>query len=190
MKGKIKWIMIAVIVVILLIVATIITINELGLQYQIEEIKEYNYFVLTKEGKYGVIDKSGNVVIEPQYMIVQIPNPSKPIFICVNSYNQETKDYETTVYNEKNEVILKEYQNIQAISIDTNVETVPYEKSVVTYQKDGKYGLLTLEGKQITKPIYEKISSIDYKEGTFLVTKDGKHGVINMKGKVIIDNKY
>ena len=190
MNGKVKWIIIAIITIIIIAIAVSITINELQFHYKIEEIKEYNYFVLIENGKYGVIDKEGNNIIEPNYMAVQIPNPSKPIFVCISSYNQETKNYETTVYNEKREKIFEKYQNIQAIPIDTNIETNPYEKSVLTYKENGKYGLITLDEKVVTKPIYEEVTSINYKEGTFLVKQDEKLGVINMKGKVIIPNEY
>ncbi len=190
MKGKLKWIILLAIIVAIAVIATIIVINELSLQYNIEEIKEYNYFLFTQNSKYGVIDKSGNIIIEPKYIAIQIPNPSKPVFICISDYNQETKNYESEVLNNNAQKILTDYQNVQAITIDTNIEASHYEKSVLTYEKDGKIGLITLEGKVITKPIYEEISSINYKEGTFLVKKDGKAGVINMKGKVIIKNEY
>lgn len=190
MNGKVKWIILAIIAIIIIAIAAVITINELQFHYKIEEIKEYNYFVLIQDGKYGVIDKQGNNIIEPNYMAVQIPNPSKPIFVCISSYNQETKNYETTVYNEKAEKIFQKYQNVQAIPIDTNIETNPYEKSVLTYKENGKYGLVTLNEKIVTKAIYDEITSINYKEGTFLVKQDEKLGVINMKGKVIIPNEY
>ena len=190
MKGKVKWIIVGILILVVVSIAAIMIINEMQLNYTIEEITEYNYFVLIENEKYGVMDKYGNVIIEPSYEAVQIPNPSKPIFVCVNSYHQDTKEYETTVYNEKREEILTEYQNVQAIPIDTNIETNPYEKSVLTYKKDGKYGLITLEGKEITKPIYDQSSSIHYKEGTFLVKQDQKVGVVNMKGKIIIPIEY
>ncbi len=190
MKGKLKWIILAVIVSLIAVVTVIIVMNELGMQYTIEEIKEYNYFVLTENSKYGVIDKNGNVIIEPNYIAIQIPNPSKPVFICISDYNQEAKNYETKVFNDTGTQIFTDYENVQAISISTNIDSSHYEKSVLSYQKDGKYGLITLDEKVITKPIYDEISSINYKEGTFLVKKDEKVGVINMKGKVIIKNEY
>ena len=174
MKGKLKWIILAVIILLIAVVTAIIVINELSMQYDIEEIKEYNYFVLTEKSKYGVIDKNGNVIIEPNYIAIQIPNPSKPVFICVSSYNQENKTYETTVFNDSGTQIFTDYEAVQAISISTNIDSSPYEKSVLSYQKDGKYGLITLEGKVVTKPIYDEISSINYKEGTFLVKQDRK----------------
>lgn len=114
MKGKIKWIILGLLVILIIAVVAVIVINEMQLQYEVAEVKEYNYFVLTQEGKNGVIDKNGNVIIEPNYIAVQIPNPSKPIFVCFNDYNQESQTYETTVYNEKGEQILTNYQNVRS----------------------------------------------------------------------------
>ncbi len=193
MKGKLKWIIIAIIILLIAVATTItfiLVMDKLDMQYTIEEIKEYNYFVLTEASKYGVIDKNGKVIIKPNYIAIQIPNPSKPVFICISSYDQETKTYETQVLDDTGNPIFTDYENVQAIPISTNIDSSPYEKSVLSYQKDGKYGLITLEGKAVTKPIYDEISSINYKEGTFLVKKDGQAGVINMKGKEIIKNEY
>lgn len=114
MKGKIKWIILGIIAILILVSIAVIVINEMQLQYEVAEIKEYNYFVLEKEGKSGVIDKNGNVIIEPNYMAVQIPNPSKPIFVCFSDYNQENQNYETAVYNEKGEQILTNYQHVRS----------------------------------------------------------------------------
>lgn len=190
MNKKIRWIIIGIVAVIVIAISIMAIINEVQLHYKVEEISEYNYFTLEQNQKYGVIDRNGNIVIEAEYEAVQIPNPSKAIFVCVKEYNENTKEYETVVYNEKKEVLLPNYKNIQAISIYTNVNSTPYEKSVLTYKENGKYGLINLEGKQITKPVYDEISSINYKEGTFLVKQNELEGIINMKGKVIIKCEY
>ena len=190
MKEKIKWIIIAIIIITIIIVGAVLIVNEMQLSYKIEEIKEINYTTVIHDEKYGVIDKKGNVIIEPIYDAVQIPNPSKPVFICIGDYNKETKQYKTKVFNDKLEQLFQNYDNIEVIPIQTNIETTPYEKSTLICQKDGKYGLVNLEGKEITKPIYEEISSIDYKEGTFAIKQDGKMGVINLKGKVIVKPEY
>lgn len=189
MNKKIRWIIIA-LVIIVVAIGIIAVINEMSLHYKIDEINEYNYFVLEQNSKYGVINKNGNIVIEANYEAVQIPNPSKPVFVCIKNYNQETKEYETVVYNEKKEEIFGEYKNVQAISIFTNINSTPYEKSVLTYKENEKYGLINLNGKIITKPIYDEISSVNYKEGTFLVKQNGLEGIINIKGKVIIKCEY
>ncbi len=190
MNKKIRWIIIAFIIIMIVIVGIIAVINEIGLHYKIDEISEYNYFVLEKDNKCGVIDKNGNIVIEANYEAVQIPNPSKPVFVCIENYNQETKEYETVVYNEKKEEIFTEYKNVQAISIFTNINSTPFEKSVLTYKENEKYGLINLNGKITSKPIYDEISSVNYKEGTFLVKQNGLAGVINVKGKVVIKCEY
>lgn len=190
MNKKIRWIIIGIVAVIIIAISIMAIINEVQLHYKVEEISEYNYFTLEQNQKYGVIDKNGNIVIEAEYEAVQIPNPSKAIFVCVKEYNENTKEYETVVYNEKKEVLFSNYKNVQAISIYTNVNSTPYEKSILTYKENGKYGLINLEGKQITKPVYDEISSINYKEGTFLVKQNELEGIINMKGKVIIKCEY
>lgn len=189
MKGKIKW-MIGIVMLAIIIVATVVIINELQYAYKIEQIKEVNYVTLVQEEKYGVIDKQGNIIIEPAYNGIQIPNPSKPVFICIGEYNKETKEYDMKAFNDKGEQLFKDYDKIEAISIETNIETTPYEKSTLAYRKDGKYGLIDLEGKVITEPIYEEITSMHYKEGTFIVKQEEKLGVINLKGKEVVKPEY
>lgn len=190
MKEKIKWIIIALVIIAIIVVATIFIVNEIQLSYKIEEIKDINYTILVSNEKYGVIDKTGNIVIEPTYDAVQIPNPSKPIFVCIGNYNKETKQYKTQVFNDKKEQLFQNYETVEAIPIKTNIDISPYEKSTLIYKQNDKYGLINLEGKEITKPIYEEIISIDYKEGTFAVKENEKIGVINLKGKTIIKPEY
>lgn len=190
MKKKIKWIIIGIIIVAIIAIAIALVINEMGFYYKVEEITEINYTTLVQKEKYGVIDKAGNIVVEPIYDAVQIPNPSKPVFVCIGNYNEDTKEYETKVFNDKNEQLFQEYETVEVIPIETNIETTPYEKSSLIYKKNGKYGLVDLEGKEITEPIYDEINSINYKEGTFTIKLDGKVGVINLNGKVIIKPEY
>ena len=190
MNKKIRWIIIGIVAVIIIAISIMAIINEVQLHYKVEEISEYKYFTLEQNQKYGVIDRNGNIVIEAEYGAVQIPNPSKDIFICIKEYNQDTKEYATVVYNGKKEEILSNYNNVQAVAIFTNINSTPYERSVLTYKENGKYGLIDLQGKEITKPIYDEISSINYKEGTFLVKQNEQEGIINMKGKTIIKCEY
>ena len=190
MKSKIKWIIIGIVILVAIVALVLFIVNRMSYSYTVEEVKEFNYNILTKNERYGVINKNGEVVVEPIYDTVQIPNPSKPVFICMSDYNTETKEYKTTVLNDQKEILFSEYESVQAIPAEATLDGVPYEKSVLQYKQDGKYGLINLEGKVITKPIYEQISSINYKEGTLLVKQDGKFGAINMKGKVVIKPEY
>ena len=89
MNKKIRWIIIGIVAVIIIAISIMAIINEVQLHYKVEEISEYNYFTLEQNQKYGVIDKNGNIVIEAEYEAVQIPNPSKAIFVCVKKYNEK-----------------------------------------------------------------------------------------------------
>lgn len=189
-KGKTKWIGIIILAIVLISAFTIFFIRQSKYHYEVEKVTSFEYSILQKNGKYGVIDKQANIILEPQYDVIQIPNPSKPVFICMNEYDKQQKQYKIHVFNEKAEPILTNYENVQAIPLDTGIDEVPYEKSVLQYFENGKYGLIDFQGKQITKPIYDKISSMNYQEGTFLVKQNGKVGAINLKGTTIIKPEF
>lgn len=150
---------------------------------QIEE-KDYKYFSVYSDGKYGVINENGELIIQNIYDTVTVPNPTKPVFIC------KKQDGTIDILNENNEKIFTKFEKTQAIETNGIETNAPYEKSLLKYEKDGKFGLINFEGKAITKPIYEEISSVKYKEGEILAKKDGKYGVINNKGKVLIPFEY
>lgn len=158
-------------------------IQEKNKKYEIETISEYKYFVLKENDKYGVIDAKGNKIIEAKYENVKIPNPEKPVFICYEGEN-------TKVINENGEEIFTEYQNIEPLRLKNILSDLMYEKSILKYSKDGKYGIIDLSGKKITNAIYEDIDTLQFKEGELLVKKDGKYGVINIKGATIVKAQY
>ena len=122
--------------------------------------------------------------------MVIVPNNEKGVFICTYDINYENGTYKTKILNEKNEEIFTKYENIEPLRLKNISSDLMYEKSVLKYSKDGKYGIINLEGKKLTKPIYEEIDTFQYKEGELLVKKDGKYGVINIKGKPLVKNKY
>ena len=158
--------------------------------YDIEQVSHIEYNTINVDNRYGVIDGKGNIIIDPNYDVIQIPNPAKPIFVCMSEYNTETKEYKTKVLNDKKEQILTGYESVQAIPTETTADGVPFEKTVLKYKKDGKYGIVNIEGKEITKPIYDEISAIPYKEGMLIVRQADKKGIININGVQVIDVEY
>lgn len=190
-KKKVIVFIVLVLIIIALAVSLIIYFSERAKYiFDVEYVSNIEYNIIEKDGSYGVIDGDGNIVVEPTYNVIQIPNPSKPLFICMSNYNTETKEYETKVLNEKREQIITGYSNVQAIPTDSTADGVPYENTVLKYKKDGKYGIISTEGEEITEPIYEDISAVTYKEGMLLVKENGKYGVININGKVVIKPEY
>lgn len=191
--NKKKIIILIIIILIIAIIATFLImyfLKRAKYVYDVVDVSEIKYNVIRVDGKSGVIDDNGNVIIEPNYNVIQIPNPSLPVFICMSNYNTEKKEYETKVLNDKKEQIITGYQTVQAIPVETTNDGIPFENTVLKYKKDGKFGLIDLEGKEITDPIYDDISSVTYKEGMLLVKQDGKTGVININGVQVIDTEY
>lgn len=154
-----------------------------------EEINQRQYF-LDFDEKYGVINKDGEEIIDTNFDMIQIPNPSKDIFVCMSNYNAETGSYETKIYNKNREELFTDYEKVEAISRQESLDNIPYEKSVLKYKENGKYGLINLSGKKITKPIYDDIQALEYKEGMLTVKKNDKFGIININGDEIIKVKY
>ncbi len=190
-KKKLIIIGILILVIIAIVVSLIIYFsNRAKYVFDVEYVSNIEYGTVRIDDKYGVIDGNGNIVIEPTYNVIQIPNPSKPVFVCMSNYNTEAKEYETKVLNEKREQIITGYSNIQAIPANSTADGIPFENTVLKYKKDNKYGLMSLEGKEITDAIYDEIASITYKEGMLLVKQDGKYGIININGKIVIKPEY
>ena len=183
---------IAMIVIALLIIIAIAgwfiykQIEKKGREYEIEKIsvENYAYFILRQDGKYGVINKTGDIVIHPEYKNVIIPNPQKAVFICYDE-NKNTK-----VFNQNNEQIFSEYTQIEPIRLKNIASDLMYEKNLLIYHQDEKLGIINLEGEVIADPIYESIEGLPYKEGELLVKLDGKYGVINNKGNYLVDPEY
>lgn len=160
-----KWFVIPFFFIIVAIIIGIIIIKMQFEEYKIEEVTDFSYFTLYQSQKYGVIDKKGNVVIEPEYDMIAIPNPSKPLFICYYEYDSQNGEYETKVYNEKREEIFLQYEQVLPLMFQDSTSQVPYEKNILKYKQNDKYGLIDFNGNKITNADYSSIESLLYKEG-------------------------
>lgn len=150
-----------------------------------------SYYVAYKDNKYGVIDSDGYVVVDPSYeeMII-IPNNKKDVFICTYDVDEEKEEFKTKALNSNNEEILKEYDLIEPFINKDNKDNAIFEEEVLRVKKDGKYGLINLEGKKLLDTEYEEITAIEGIKNSFKIKKDGKYGIANDEGKVILENKY
>lgn len=154
-------------------------------EYEIMQIpsEEYAYFVYKQENKYGVIDKEGNIVVQAQFTNVKIPNPLKSVFVCYDGDN-------TKVLNEKNETLYENFNNIEPLTLKNVSTDLIYEKTVLKYEENGKYGLISIDGNKITNAKYQEIDTLQYKEGELVVKENDKYGVININGYEIIKPEY
>lgn len=184
---------IVVIVIIIGIIGVIFGIRHLNNNknnYEIEKIEKYSYFKLYEKEKYGVIDDKGNIIIEPIYEMLNIPNPSKDLFVCYSDYNDSTGEYKVKVLNSKNEQILTQYEQVLPLSCEDSLSNIPFEKSVLKYKENGKYGIIDFAGKKITKPIYDDIESLKFREGCLKVKQNDNYGIININGREIVKVEY
>ena len=157
--------------------------NNKKYDYQIEKVSEYNYFVYKENEKFGVIDKNGKIVVNATYENVIIPNFEKPVFVCIN-------ENKTEVLDNNSKKIFNQYEEIKPIKLKNVASALNYEKSVLAYKKNGLYGLIDFNGKEITKNIYSSIECLGSSEGKFLVSVKDKYGVIDLNGKQLVDAKY
>ena len=62
------------------------------------------YFPVYTNGKWGIINSSGDIIINPEYdEYIAIPDNSKAIFVCTTNVDYENGTYDTVVLNEKKE---------------------------------------------------------------------------------------
>ncbi len=155
------------------------------------KITAINYFPVYSNGKWGVISSNGNIVIEPQYdEMPVIPNNSQTLFICTYDVNYETGTYKTKVVNEKNEDIIKGYDNVKFIDYIDEKGELAYLQNILIVQKDGKYGLVDLKNKEILEVSYDEISLLKGVENSLIIKKSDSVGLCDYEGNVIINAEY
>ena len=185
-EGKLNYTKVfAVIIAIAVLIMVIIMIRNV-LKQREKVTKNYQYFVLYSQNKWGVINQDGDEVIQPSYQeMIVIPNKEKDVFICTYDVDENSGTYKTKAINEKNEEILTEYDQIEPIeNIDKN-NNVWYEKNILKVEKSGKYGLI-----EVLPLEYDEISGLDGQENSIIIKKDGKLGLVNDNGNIIIEANY
>lgn len=185
---KVLGVIVAILVIIMVIVSIV---NVIKNGEDKKKVKSYSYYTVYENGKFGVINNEGETVINPEYTeIVLIPNKDVPIFICTYDLNDQDGTYKTKVINQKNEEIFKEYSKVEAIDNFDSKQNIWYEDDVLRVEKDGKYGLINFEGKEVLPCDYDEITALKGVTNNLLVKKDGKVGLVNEKGQTIINTEY
>ena len=149
------------------------------------------YISVYEDNKWGVIDNKGNIVldIDNEEMVI-VPDKNKSIFICTYDIDYDNETYKTKVINEKGEEIFTEYKNIEPIE-NTDGNNIWYEKNVLKYKNDDKFGLINFSGKELLKPEYDNIYALEGIENSIIIEKSGRKGLVNAStGEVVIEPKY
>ena len=149
------------------------------------------YFALYAQNKWGVINQNGEEIIIPSYQeMIVIPNKEKDVFICTYNINEETGTYQTKAINSKHEQILEGYDQIEALeNIDEN-DNIWYEENILRVMKNGKYGLIDLNGKELLPSEYDEITLLEGISNSVIIKKDGKVGLVNDSGNIIAETQF
>ena len=183
----------AVIIAIIVIAMFVIGMKELlkGSSKTNEKTFALAYYTLYENEKWGVIDTRGNIVIKPEYeeMIV-IPDNTKPVFVCMENVDYTNDTFKTKAIDEKGKQLFTNYEQVEVIYNHDENNNIWYESNILKVQKDGKYGLINLDGKEILACTEDNIEPMLGTKSVYITTANGKKGLVDNMGKVIIENNY
>ena len=179
------------IVVIIMVVVSVVNLLKKNKKVESNMVVPIKYFSVLDNEKYGVIDGTGKTIIKPSYdeMIV-IPNNEKPVFICYSDVDYNAGTYKTKVLNDKNSEILTNYSNVSPIE-NSDSTGIWYEDNILKFEKDGKFGLINFNGKEILPAEYSNIYALSGVAKNIVVEKDGLKGIVNSSlEKLVVECNY
>ncbi|MDP4284494.1 MAG: WG repeat-containing protein [Bacteroidota bacterium] len=122
---------------------------------------------------YGYKDKSGNIVIQPEY--------KEANKFYKNVAWVTTKDDKDVLINESNKALTPLYDRAYGEGFDST-------NDLAAVSLNDKYGFVDLKGKVVIPLIYQKVT--DFEKGLANAIINHKAGLINTSGKVVIPIKY
>jgi len=122
--------------------------------------------------KYGIKSPDGTIVIKPLYTSIRPVNGhSKLIIVSIG------KNY--GIINVKEEVVIPiVYQDIKLV-----------DKDIVSILRANKYGLMTVEGKEIVAPTYSRMGR-EFSSGYIPTALDSKWGFLDKEGNIAVPFEY
>ena len=180
MKKTLKIIMF-ILFIILILGLSIYLPNKEKINEEVED-KSIIYSLIEENGKYGVKNQNNETIIQIEYEKIIIPNEHRDVFFC---YNGEQK----TILDKNNKTIFEEYDNVDLIKLSNISENV-YEKNALIYQKNEKFGLLSITGNIILEAKYDEIYSLGYKENELIVKENNKYMIYDTNGKNLIKDVF
>ena len=144
-------------------------------------------FIVAKNSKhgllYGAIDKDSNILIDFNYHNLNVYEPADIIVATDKNNNKLLLNHE---FKPITEAIYHDF--------------IYFDKNTSVYNKNGKYGFIHLDGKEITQPLFEGIKLIysqkytQYKAHTthygYAVRIGDKWGFYSMDGKSLLPIVY
>ena len=159
-----------------------------------------NAVIFVKANKYGVMNLSGEVLIDAKYD--ELKETKLGIFIAkkadkygiINIENQEKLafEYASIVYNEKADIHIAEDNNLNSNILNSNLETKITGMLIELNENKGYLKLRINDDYKYYNFKFEEKQEKDIfpNKTLFLSKKDGKYGYVDKDGKVIVDYIY
>lgn len=151
-------------------------------EYEAKPVRLKQYYVLKKNGKYGLVDARNEQIIPFKYDEIQEWNIGE--FLV-------KKDEKYSVINDLEEVMFDEIESIKKISANGN-------ETFWRFSKHGKFGLLSNQKGQLLDPEFTEIASFSEDEKRpFFFADQHLHlaqyhvvSYVNRNGKIVFSKAY
>lgn len=159
-----------------------------------------NAIIFVKSNKYGVMNLSGEVLIDAQYD--DLKETKLGTFIAkkadkygIISISKEEKlpfEYTSIVYNEKADIYIAEDSNFNSSILNSNLETKVTGILIELNESKGYLKLRVDNDYKYYNFKFEEKQEMDIfpNRTLFLSRKDGKYGYVDKNGKVVVDYIY
>ena len=160
-----------------------------------------NYFIATKDGKTGVIDGNGNIVINVEYDAIQAidgANALQAIKTDTNrtdiiDSNMNIHEGITNANISKKDNYIKLYSETEMKYYDLSGNEVTYKElfpnnQLYASQRNGRWGLVDGNGNVVVNYEYDMVT--EQNGNVAGVKKDGKWQVVNTNGELVSDDAY
>ena len=127
--------------------------------------------IIQSDSKYGLINRKGEIVVEPQYDFILKSNR-------INRFMVKSGEKYGFINNNGQVVIPFIYEDVN-----------PYYERLAAVKKNGKYGFINHKGKVKIPFLYDDVF-LGFSKGISDVTINDTSGYINKRGKVVIPLKF
>lgn len=147
------------------------------LKYNIAACLSGDRYVFIKNNKYGIVDKSGKIILNPEFASFESPS-----YFPEDIQAMLTKSSWST--GSQYGYIGKSGKIIGGTYWDNNIDTYYIHDNLFPVQQKGKYGFLNLSAETVAiTPVFDRVEYLrtDKGESVWKVQKGGKYGVIAIK---------
>lgn len=170
-----------------------------------------NSLKISKEGKVGIADNEGKIIIQPQYQDIQdLGKDNKDGFIVKNEngksgivdfsnnqileakYDGITKVHGNDLYvvmQGKNQILVKkDGTEVLSKGYDEITEILKNAENGIIYKSKNKYGVMKQTGENTIEATYDDLK--EAKTGILIAKKGDKYGIIDLENSTKVEFKY